>query len=713
MERKRSKSSRGDSERRRRTGRPSRRLIEVRRYPVGSLSRNLFGSIGILMITALLTGVSGLTATVIAAISAHDAISQIAPLDKANAEMQLEQLNIQASAQGYVLTSSPSLLWQSEVALAQYGADYRRASALAAGDPAIGRNIQAQNAVVQQWIARYVQPNIQAKNHLRALTHVAGSGRPLIRKFQELNHSAANMIRRKRLVPQKRLVDAVWAAAVLSLTLTSTGTLMLLRRGRKLHERIALPLEHLIQALHRIEAGDLAVRVEVGGPSEIRAVGNAVNTMAARVAQLDAEQSEQLKTEQFLRRLGRNLRAEATTGDVARRGLDSIGPLLAADRAGVYVLGGELPEMLSSEWTRSGELAPLGAGLEVLLSVVEEAGIELWLGEPFLVGDVARSAALEQPARLSLGSIGITSFAAAPVPVGEDTLAVLWIALAGGLRDWSKQDVRALGGAARELGTALSTARLYEQVHAMMLKRAELDRTQREFVSTVSHELRTPLTSIVGYLDLLREDVEEHPLDDEQLRMLDVVQRNTQRLLGLIEDILLISKVDCGTVAPVAKSVSLEGVIASVMEAMRPLAGSRSLSLVDCLSTPLDTVTGDPRQLERVLLNVVSNAIKFSPAGGTVEIGAANREGPEVMIWVADSGIGIPTDEQDRLFTRFFRSTNTQREEIGGTGLGLAIVKNLVEIHGGRIQVKSEVGRGTRVEVILPAQSSSPLGISA
>lgn len=683
-------------------------VVSAGRYPRGSLVRDLFGTIRILTATVLIVVAGGIVATIVADVAVHDAISEIAPLDKANAEIRLDQLDIQASGQGYVLTSSPSLLHQSRAALSHYAADYRRATALAAVDPPVKRLVEAQHAVLQLWTSRYVEPAILAKQEGRPLPHRAGSGRPLIQRFDTLNGETAAVIRRQRAVPQHRLTEVVWAATLFSLCTGVVAASALLARGVRLHRKIALPLESLIGALGEIESGDLNVRVDVGGTTEIASVGNAVNSMASRLAQLDAAQAEQLKSEQLLRKLGREMRAEATPAGVARSGLRAIGPLLGADRAGIYVLGGESPEMLSSEWQSRDEAPPLGSRLEVLLGVIEQAGIEVWLGEPFLAADVESAAVIGIASRAALLSAGITAFAVAPVPAGEDTLAVLWVAMTGGAREWTQQEVRSLVASARELGTALSAARLYEQVQATMLKRAELDRAQREFVSSVSHELRTPLTSIIGYLDLMREEEADHPLDGEQNRMLDVVQRNTRRLLGLIEDILVLSRVDCGTIVPDAAAVHLDDVATSVLDAMRPLAASHSLSLVDRVSRPLAAVTGDPRQLERVLLNLVSNAVKFTPPGGAVELGAVERGGAEVVLWVADTGIGIPADEQQQLFTRFFRSSNAQRAEIAGTGLGLAIVKNLVEIHGGRIEITSEVDHGTRVEVVLPA---APAGV--
>lgn len=231
----------------------------------------------------------------------------------------------------------------------------------------------------------------------------------------------------------------------------------------------------------------------------------------------------------------------------------------------------------------------------------------------------------------------------------------------------------------------------------------ELDRIKSDFVSTVSHELRTPLTSITGYVEMLR-DGDGGPLSDDQDRMLEVVEFNTGRLLAQIEDLLTLSRIESGTFQLAHAPMAIAPIIRAVAEAIMPQATARDLELRIEVADELPDLLGDARELDRALLNLASNAVKFTRPGGRVTI-SADRVGSTLQIAVTDTGVGIPRDEQDQLFTRFFRSSTTTREAIQGTGLGLVIVKGIVEHHGGQIDVQSEPGKGTRIVVTLPIGS--------
>ena len=232
----------------------------------------------------------------------------------------------------------------------------------------------------------------------------------------------------------------------------------------------------------------------------------------------------------------------------------------------------------------------------------------------------------------------------------------------------------------------------------------ELDRIKSDFVSTVSHELRTPLTSITGYVEMLR-DGDGGALNEAQDRMLEVVDFNTQRLLAQIEDLLTLSRVESGTFQLAKDRMAVGQIVRAVGEVVMPQAAAQSLELVLELPQDLPDLVGDASELDRALLNLAANAIKFTPPGGRVTI-SAQRYGECVRIAVADTGVGIPLDEQDKLFTRFFRSSTTANAATQGTGLGLVIVKSIVEHHGGTIDVQSTPGEGTSVIVTLPTAAA-------
>jgi signal transduction histidine kinase len=228
----------------------------------------------------------------------------------------------------------------------------------------------------------------------------------------------------------------------------------------------------------------------------------------------------------------------------------------------------------------------------------------------------------------------------------------------------------------------------------------ELERIKGDFVATVSHELRTPLTSMIGYLELLREG-QVGDLSEAQDSLTERVERNGRRLLLLVEDLLLLSQVEDREMSLNPVRTDLRAAAEAAYDALGPVRASRELEFrVELPDTPVVHV-GDPVQVERMLLNLLPNAVKFTPDRGVVELRVEDGES-FVQVVVRDTGMGIPEAEQDQLFTRFYRSSAATAQAIQGTGLGLTIVKAIVQRHGGDIDVTSSETTGTQVTVRLP-----------
>jgi signal transduction histidine kinase len=234
-------------------------------------------------------------------------------------------------------------------------------------------------------------------------------------------------------------------------------------------------------------------------------------------------------------------------------------------------------------------------------------------------------------------------------------------------------------------------------------KRAEAaaERLKAEFFALVSHELRTPLTSIIGYLELLGD--EDQSLSEDGRRYLEVVARNTRRLERLVGDLLLVAQVEAGTFALELDEARLDALAAEAVSAAKPRAARAGIALA-LESDPVPPLSGDPGRLAQVIDNLISNAVKFTPEGGrvTVRVGAV---GTDATLEVEDTGVGIPADEQARLFDRFYRAAGAERNQVQGVGLGLSIVKAIVESHGGAIRLSSEEGSGTKFTITLPLRS--------
>jgi signal transduction histidine kinase len=230
-----------------------------------------------------------------------------------------------------------------------------------------------------------------------------------------------------------------------------------------------------------------------------------------------------------------------------------------------------------------------------------------------------------------------------------------------------------------------------------------LERLRDAFVAAVSHELRTPLTSISGFVEMLED--EEDDLGADARSYLDVIRRGTTRLQRIVEDLLLVAQIEAERLELNIGSADLAEIAAVAVEAARPAAEEKEIALA--LNTagalPLDADAG---RLGQVLDNLVSNAIKFTPAGGSVVVSTGDRDG-RAHVEVSDSGIGVPQDEIGQLFSRFYRASSATRRAIPGTGLGLVIARAIVEAHGGTISLESREGEGTRVHVQLPKRAAS------
>jgi PAS domain S-box-containing protein len=267
----------------------------------------------------------------------------------------------------------------------------------------------------------------------------------------------------------------------------------------------------------------------------------------------------------------------------------------------------------------------------------------------------------------------------------------------GTLRGWRGTDrdvtARVLAEAERE---AL-LADLADQNERLL----ELDRLKDEFIALVSHELRTPLTSIRGYTELLIDETAGR-LTDEQRQFLAVVDRNSNRLLNLVGDLLFLAQIEAGKLVLDVGALDLGSLASEAVETARPAAEEKGVTLT--LATgPVPLLAGDRSRIGQLLDNLVSNAVKFTGAGGRVDVRVRSLK-KRAVLEVRDSGIGIPAAEQQFLFERFFRTSTATEQAIQGTGLGLAISKAIVEAHGGEISVESKEGVGTTFRVTLPLQ---------
>jgi signal transduction histidine kinase len=307
------------------------------------------------------------------------------------------------------------------------------------------------------------------------------------------------------------------------------------------------------------------------------------------------------------------------------------------------------------------------------------------------------------PVQLALGGPGGGSaLVAYSAPTGGRCLCAL--ALIGDAAAWN-EEIRV---SARAVAVIVATqirhqAHLAEQANRQRAEySAELrktDEVRNQFLGAVSHELRTPLTSIVSFIELIR--AEAAGLTPEGLSFLDIIERNAGRMYQLIGDLLMLNRVEAGALPLDLAPVSVAELVTDAVQAAAPGAAKQGVTL-EVHTDPGPPVQGDSRRLTQVLDNLIANAVKFSHRNSMVRISTACRS-QTWRIDVADAGIGIPSEEVDQLFSRFVRGSNARTAGLPGSGLGLSIVKFLVEMHGGHVQVRSTLGRGSTFSVFLPA----------
>ena len=232
-----------------------------------------------------------------------------------------------------------------------------------------------------------------------------------------------------------------------------------------------------------------------------------------------------------------------------------------------------------------------------------------------------------------------------------------------------------------------------------------LETVRSDFVANVSHELRTPLTAIRGYVETLLHYPPADPADAKQF--LTIIDRHSERLSRLTEDLLVISDLESGARKLTFKPVEAAQLVQRVLEVFWDRAAKKTVTLTYVLPTELPMILGDYDRLQQLFINLVDNAVKYTPSGGTVTItgrrvDSGTHAEPEVEIAVTDTGAGISEKDLPRLTERFYRVDKARSRELGGTGLGLAIVKHIVQAHGGELKIESSVNKGTTVRVFLP-----------
>jgi PAS domain S-box-containing protein len=455
---------------------------------------------------------------------------------------------------------------------------------------------------------------------------------------------------------------------------------------------------------------------------ELLADQAAVAMANARLFEETGQRSREL---QLLNRVITAASSANSAREVLAIGCAELAAFFAVPQAAVGLLDdGKNHETVVAEYLSPGR----PSGLGVCIPVADNPALAAVLdsGQPLAINDVMTHPATE-PVRAMLSGRGTISLLIVPIRVRGEVIGTLGIDSLKPRR-FTPEEIDLANTVCQELARAIETAQLYDQLrsHAAELEQrvdertaelgaanerlaqanerlTELDELKSKFVSDVSHELRTPLTNLSLYLYLL-----ERAKPEKRDQYLSTLKEQTVRLSQLIENILDLSRLDSDKYEPEFGPLALNEIVEQVVEVHQPRAQSADLELTFEPGIQLPLVRGDTGQLVRVVTNLIANAINYTPTGYVRLRTYFDRTRQQVCLSVEDSGIGITPEDLPHLFGRFYRGRHASQSDIPGTGLGLAIVKEIVDQHGGSIEVRSSVGKGSAFVVWLPLAGDLP-----
>jgi len=570
--------------------------------------------------------------------------------------------------------------------------------------------VDRQQQAVAAWFdaARAAEDARDEPAQVRATAEVLAQQR--FGDFRAVNAELNAMVGQERDSTRQRARSSIGIVLGVVAVGATLAVLLVLLSRRVVRASVLLPLERLRSVVQRQREGDVVIRAdEEAGSAEIRALAADYNELVRSRHLLQEEQAQMLHIHALTLDVARRVRAVEHIEEALDFVCSSLGQGLRIDRVLLYTVGDDGMVESTAQYHRA-DLPPLPQLPPSLMSQVSAVNDELRReASVFRLTDLLAPEVRDEPRVAAYHrATGARSLLMVPIGVGEKGLGLLALMTVELPRRWRRYEIQGVQQCVSYVAQGIVSARLAQMQEEQVRRLTALDRQKTDFMATVSHELRTPLTSISGYLELL-EDGDYGALSAPQLNALGIIGRNTTRLRGLIEDLLVLNKIETSGLHSQPVDTAVSDIVRAVVEVLRPAAANGGVELV--AEPPADDlcVHVDRTQLERALINLGSNAVKFTPAGGQVGI-SAERNGDRIAISVTDTGIGIPHDDLERLGDRFFRASNATAQAIPGTGLGLAIVRTIVEGHGGQMFVASAEGEGTTVRIFLPTAGAAATG---
>jgi signal transduction histidine kinase len=454
--------------------------------------------------------------------------------------------------------------------------------------------------------------------------------------------------------------------------------------------------DRLLGVLVMCRAGDPPFREEDFAAFEGLAVQAAV---ALDNAVLFVEARRQHREAEVLADLARSINSAQDVSTVLQRVVDGARELCACDLTRVALRETESGEVVTRN--RAGDYRRPDERV-VVVPGRGWGGLVLESGRPFRSDNLAQDPRIDRAYTPLIEAEGVVASLVVPIMVEGRVEGLLYVHRRTP-RPFTDRSETVLRQLAEYAAIAIHNMRMLAHEHQMRAEAEGASRMKDEFLATLSHELRSPLQPLLNWAYLLRSPNLD-PASAE--RALDAIERSTKTLGQLIEDLLDVSRIVTGKLRLQARPVRLPGVVRSALEAVEPAALAKSVTLEVRIEPELPSVLGDPDRLQQVLWNLLSNGIKFTPKGGRVTVTVAGRNS-EVVVTVADTGVGIKREFLPHVFERFRQAESSTNRAYGGLGLGLSIVRHLVELHGGSVGVQSEgEGRGATFIVRLPVAAA-------
>jgi signal transduction histidine kinase/CHASE3 domain sensor protein len=624
-------------------------------------------------------------------------VERLHPLEIANLEVRADFAQAQSVLRAYLLTREARFLSQYRLDNVALALALGQARDLAADGELAG--VAAENRAALTWL-RYAGQMESRRAGSPALIQLTDQASNSAQNFNRASDRLQARLETEGAAAVSSGAQAVDNAVTVASRFAMVAALLGLVAALAIILGVTGPLRGLVAILRRLTAGDHGARAPVAGPTEMREVAQSLNALADESDRLRAQEAETSRLRALARDTGLRVREHLRVEDLLREAKDAIEWNFGADVAYLHlkrdgVLG--LPVGHEGDWVFPDSfLAVLRREGDVLFRDLFRRNASL-VYQDIQGGDGDR---LPPQIRDPLRGAGIVAEVIVPFGAGSEMLGIIVAARMSRGRPWTEAEVGAVESVAADVGRGLHHARLFEAENRLVDELRGVDQVKSDFLATVSHELRTPLTTIAGYIEILR-DRTAGPLTTPQEQMLDSVDRNTARLRHLIEDVLTLSKIESGAFTSMMRPVSLTEIVSADVAALQSAAAAKGLTLIWQASDRSLMVSGDSGQLDRLVTNLLSNAMKFTPEGGSVSVGTG-CDGGMAVLRVSDTGIGVPERDQKELFTRFFRASNAVEESIPGTGLGLAIVRTIVANHRGDLDMTSLEGKGTTVTVRIP-----------